>query len=114
MEYNDFDKYELVGENLTYILNDFNKKTIERYFTTGDTCDKLPNANDFITLFSEKKIKQTLEFSICNRSDGILFLNPGDNMIFRDNIYSLGPQEKKEFMACIFSVEPCIIGVVPK
>ena len=108
------DKYELVGENLTYNICDFNNKTIDRFFTSGDTNDKLPNALDFVSLFSEKQAKQVYEFSINNSSSGILILNPGDNMIFRDNIYVLAPEEKKEFIACIFSVEPSIIGIVSK
>ena len=108
------DKYELVGENLTYNIADFNNKYINRYFTSGDTNDKLPNSSEFVSLFPEKQAKQIYEFSIYNSASGILILNPGDNMIFRDNIYILAPEEKKEFIACILSLEPCIIGIVTK
>ena len=108
------DRYELVGDNLTYESKDFNNSHIIRVFLAGDSNDKLPNATDFITLFKEPSAKETYEFSITNSSNGVLILNPGDNIIFRDNIYVISPQEKKEFVACVFSVEPCVIGVVSK
>jgi len=108
------DKYELVGDNLTYEVKDFNNNHIIRFFSSGDSSDKLPNATDFISLFNKREAREIYEFSVTNSSGGILILNPGDNLIFRDNIYVLAPEEKKEFMACIFSVEPCVIGVVAK
>ena len=108
------DLYELVGENLTYSIEDFNNNTISRVFSSQDTNDKLPDAEKFIDLFKEKETKQVYEFSIMNSSNGILLLNPGQNMIFRDNIYILAAQEKKEFIACIFISNPAIIGIVAK
>ena len=108
------DSYELVGDNLTYTIEDFKHNSIVRLFNIQDTGDKLPNADQFISLFPLKEAKQVYEFLVTNGSQGVLILNPGDNIIFRENVYILAPGEKKEFMACIFSVEPCIIGVVSK
>ncbi len=106
--------YELIGDNLTYINDNFINCNIIRSFLTGDSNDKLPNAVDFIKLFKKTASKETYEFSITNNSSGVLIINPGDNIIFKDNIYVISSNEKKEFMACIFSVEPCIIGIVTK
>ncbi len=107
--------YELIGDNITYIIDNFkHNNNIVRVFLTGDSNDKLPNAVDFIQLFKKTAAKETYEFSITNNSSGILIINPGDNMIFKDNMYIIAPNEKKEFIACIFSVEPCVIGIVKK
>ncbi len=106
---------ELIGENIIYKIEDFKNNLIIRNFKNNDSSDKLPNSDEFINLFNIKEVKQVYEFSIKNSSEsGILILNMGDNIISPDNVYILAPNEHKNFISCIFSVEHCLIGLVSK
>lgn len=100
------------SNNLTYTINFFNNNHLIRHFDTPDSNDTLPNASDFINLFNIKETKQTYSWKITNDTNNILILNPGENMLFRDNVYIIPPNETFEFMACIFSLDPIIIAIV--
>ena len=102
----------LSNHNLIYNKEDFNNNHIIREFNNPDSNDFLPEANIFVELFDKKELKETYSWKITNNTDNILIINPGQNMIFRDNIYIIPPNETYEFMACILCLDPYIIAIV--
>jgi len=102
----------ITDSNITYTIDQFNNNHLIRQFDNTDSYDFLPNATDFINLFLIKEIKQTYSWKITNDTNNILIINPGYNMIFRDNVYIIPPNNTFEFIACIFSIDPIIIGIV--
>jgi len=102
----------ITTNNLIYTLDNFKNNHLIRQFDTPDSNDFLPNAINFINLFDIKEIKQTYSWKITNDTNNLLIINPGENMLFRDNIYIIPPNETFEFISCILSLEPIIIAIV--
>jgi hypothetical protein len=102
----------ITSSNLTYTIDQFNNNHLIRQFDNADSYDFLPKATNFINLFDIKEIKQTYSWKITNNTNNILIINPADNMIFKDNVYIIPSNETFDFIACIFSLDPIIIGVV--
>ena len=102
----------VTSNNLTYTIDNFKNNHLIRQFDTPDSNDTLPNAVDFVNLFDIKELKQTYSWKITNDTNNLLIINPGDNMLFRDNIYIIPPNDTFEFIACILSIEPIIIAIV--
>jgi len=97
-----------------YDIDDFKTNEINRTLNNSLSNEQLPIANKFIDLFENKQIRETYNWKITNKSNGLLVLHPNENIIFRDNIYIISENETFEFIACIFNLEPVIIGIVKK
>ena len=101
------------NDSYNYSSYDIRKGHIYRQYSVFDSLDVLPDAIEFMKVWDKPKKTDTFEFKITNENEtGIIVLSAGPGIMLKNDVIAIPPNRTYKFIACVFNVEPNLIGVV--